>query len=115
MPEPILMSIATTLATKAATALVDVVKNKFSGDKKATAALESAQATPTDAPRVKALAERLEEAVQADPAFARALNAEWSHVELHDHKSATTVTNTVSGRVTGKVLQAGDIHGNVTF
>ncbi|GAA4550413.1 hypothetical protein [Amycolatopsis samaneae] len=113
MPEPILMAVATALATKAATGLVDLVKKKFSGDKKAVAALEAADADKPET--VTALAERLEAAESADKEFAEELRAEWERVNVQQHAESGGVTNQVSGNVSGKVLQAGDIHGNVSF
>lgn len=115
LPEPILMAIATSLATKAATGIYDLVKKKFSGDKKAIAALESAKAAPSDETAVKALAERLEVAEADDAEFAGALRSEWQNVQVDQHAERGGVTNSVTGNVSGKVVQARDIHGNVTF
>ncbi len=115
MPEPILLAIATALATKAATGVYDLVKKKFSGDKKAIAALESAEAAPSDETTVKALAERLEVAEAEDAEFAEALRTEWRTVQVDQHAERGGVTNSVTGNVSGKVVQARDIHGNVSF
>jgi hypothetical protein len=108
MPEPILISIATALATKAATGLYDLVKKKFSKDPKAAAELEAAQ--PDKPETIAAVAERLEAAEQADPEFAAALRAEWTQ-----HADNGGVNNQISGTVHGKVVQARDIHGNISF
>jgi hypothetical protein len=110
MPEPILTSIATALATKAATGLYELVKQKFSKDPEAAKALESAEAAPGEPEPVKALAERLAAAERDDPEFAEALRTGWAQ-----HAESGGVINQISGTVHGKVVQARDIHGNITF
>jgi hypothetical protein len=110
VPDPILMSIATALATKAATGLYELVKKKFNRDPEAVAALEAAEAAPEEAAPIEALAERLEVAERADPEFAEALRTGWAQ-----HAESGGVINQVSGNVTGKVVQARDIHGNISF
>jgi hypothetical protein len=110
VPEPILISIASALATKAASGLYDLVKKKFRKDPAATKALEAAAAAPQDPEPVKVLAERLEAAGQADPEFAEALRTEWAQ-----HAESGGVINQISGTVHGKVVQARDIHGNISF
>jgi hypothetical protein len=114
MPEPILISIAAALAAKGATGLYDVVKRKFAKDPAATAALEAVSAAPDNPQPITALAERLHEAEAADQVFADALRAEWQKLP----EARTTyggVHNQVTGTVTGKVVQAGDVHGNITL
>lgn len=110
VPEPILISIASALATKAVTGLYDLVKKKFSKDPDALKALEAAEAAPGKAEPVKALAERLEAAAVSDPAFAEALRAGWAQ-----HAETGGVVNQISGTVHGNVLQTRDIHGNISF
>lgn len=110
VPEPILISIASALATKAATGLYDLVKKKFSKDPNALKALEAAEADPRKAEPIKVLAERLAGAEAADPAFAEALRAGWSQ-----HAESGGVVNQISGTVHGNVVQTRDIHGNISF
>jgi hypothetical protein len=110
VPEPILISIASALATKAVTGLYDLVKKKFSKDPDALKALEAAEADPGNAEPVKALAERLATAEAADPAFGEALRTGWSQ-----HAETGGVVNQISGTVHGNVLQTRDIHGNISF
>ncbi|GAA5169629.1 MULTISPECIES: hypothetical protein [Amycolatopsis] len=107
MPDEILMTIATTLATKAATGLYDLVKNRFSRHPEAAGALEAAD--PADEGSVRALAERLDAEAQADPEFAAALRGQWQQT------ANGGVNNQITGTVHGKVVQAGDIHGNISF
>ncbi|GAA1987287.1 hypothetical protein [Amycolatopsis minnesotensis] len=115
MPEPILISISAALAAKAATGLYDLVKRKFAKDPEATAALTAATETPEAPEPIAALAQRLEIAEAADPSFAEELRAEWEKASVAQHAESGGVANQVTGNVTGKVLQARDIHGNVTF
>ncbi|WP_370963189.1 hypothetical protein [Amycolatopsis sp. cg9] len=114
MPEPILISIAAALAAKGATGLYDVVKRKFAKNPAALAELEAASVAPTDTQPIRALAERLETAEAQDREFAEELRTEWRKLP----ESGATyggVHNTVTGNVTGKVIQAGDVHGNINL
>jgi hypothetical protein len=108
MPEPILMSIASALATKAVTGLYDLVKKKFSKDPKAVAELEAAD--PDRPETITAVARRLETAELADPEFSSALRGEWAQ-----QASSGGVTNQITGTVHGKVVQARDIHGDISL
>jgi hypothetical protein len=114
MPEPILMSIATVLATKGAQSLYDLVKKKFADRREAKAALEAAQGAAPESAEVRALAAELERAEADDPQFAAALRQEWRSVSVQqaDHGA---VNNQISGTVTGNVVQARDIQGGISF
>jgi hypothetical protein len=111
MIDPILTSIATTLATKAAGGLYDLVSKVFRRHPQAQLALEAAQGAEPDSAPVHALAERLAEVTAAEPEFDRELR------ELADHGDVINgdVINKVSGHVTGNVVQARDITGNISF
>jgi hypothetical protein len=109
MPEPILISIAAALAAKSATSLYDLVKRRFVGRKEATAALEAAESKPPDSPEVAALATHLAAAEATDPAFGMELRHTWQQV------SAEGVNNQITGNVSGKVVQARDIEGGISF
>ncbi|MER5263606.1 hypothetical protein ABTZ99_16205 [Actinosynnema sp. NPDC002837] len=109
MPEPMLVSIAASLATRAVAGLYELVRAKFADDPVATAALTAAEGASEDSPQVRALSETLERTVEADPAFG---------AELRAHHAVTQtgrVTNQVSGTVHGNVVQAGDIQGGIRF
>lgn len=108
MPEPILVSIAAALAGKAAVGLYELAKRKFAGDPKATAEIDAAVEAPEDPHRIEVLAERLAEAERTDPEFKAALRAEWANYIGAD------VVNQVRGNV-GKLIQARNIHGNITL
>ncbi|OXM49662.1 hypothetical protein [Amycolatopsis alba] len=115
MPDPILISISAALAAKAAVGLYDLVKRKFAKEPAADAALEAAVTTPSAPGVVQVLAERLGLAERDDPEFSARLRAEWAKVSTAQKAEDAKVINQISGDVGGKVLQAGDIHGNVTF
>jgi hypothetical protein len=116
MVDPILTAVATSLATKTAAGLYDLVKKAFSRHPKAEAALVVAEDAPPESPQVAVLAQTLADVEKADPAFGVALRAEWAKVstttQTADHGG---VTNQISGTVTGNVVQARDITGGVTF
>ncbi len=111
MPEPILVSIAAALAAKSMTSLYDLVKRKFAGHEEATKALEAASGAAPGSPEVAAVAGHLETASGEDPGFAAELRNTWQQVTAE----RGGVVNQVHGTVTGKVVQARDIEGGVTF
>lgn len=107
MPEPVLISLAAALAARSVVGLYKLVKDKFSGDPEAVAVLEAAEGAAEDSPEVRALATRLAAAEEEDRDFAEHLRREWDQ--------AGGVVNTVSGTVSGKVVQARDVHGDISF
>jgi hypothetical protein len=116
VPEAVLVEMAAALAAKGAESLYDFVKDRFKGRKKALAVLEAANGTEPESLQVLALADELQTAGDYDPAFAEQLRAQWAAI----HTGATAagaeaVTNSISGTVHGPVVQAHDIHGNITF
>ncbi|MEV4053103.1 hypothetical protein AB0J55_18110 [Amycolatopsis sp. NPDC049688] len=114
MPEPILISIAAALAAKGATGLYDLVKRKFAKDPAAVALLDAASSAPEDARPIAALAERLSEAEVEDAEFSEALREEWGKLP-ESRVSQGDVHNTVTGKVSGKVVQLRDVHGNINL
>jgi hypothetical protein len=115
MPEPVLISIAAALAGKAATSVYELVKKKFQTRSEAVAALEAAQGAAPDSPEVHALATELAHAEADDPRFAADLRSMWAAASIQQHADHGGVVNQVSGNVSGKVLQARDIQGGVSF
>ena len=111
MPEPILVSIAAALAAKSATSLYELVKRKFAGRDEAAKALEAATGAAPDSPEVAALTTHLADAEAEDPGFGAELRNTWQQV----HAERGGVVNQIGGNVTGKVVQARDIEGGVTF
>lgn len=116
MPEAVLVEIAAALAAKAAGSMYDFVKDRFSGRKKALAVLDAADGTAPDSPQVLKLADELQAAGDRDPAFAEQLRASWAAIETGATAAgAEAITNNISGTVHGPVIQAHDIHGNITL
>jgi hypothetical protein len=115
MPEPVLVSIAAALAAKAVTSIYDMVKKRFADRAEARAALEAANNAPNDDQAVHALAEQLAVEEAADPEFGASLRAEWAKVNVEQHADRGGVTNQITGNVSGKVVQARDIDGGVSF
>lgn len=111
MPDVILVEIAAALASKATESLYDLVRDKFKGRKKALEVLAAADGAAPGSPPVVALAEELETAEAYDEQFAARLRAEWNQIAA----SGGGVVNQVSGNVTGNVIQARDIHGDITL
>ncbi|WP_052406727.1 hypothetical protein [Allokutzneria albata] len=116
MPEPI-MTMAAVLATRATTAafggLCRWVKEQFSPE--AQAVLEAAIEAPEDQARVEELGRELERAEQADPEFGRQLRERYERANVEIHADNGSVASQISGNVSGKVIQARDITGNITF
>lgn len=115
VPDPILVAIAAALAGKAVGNLYDLVRQKFAGRREAMAALEAAQGAAADSPQVQALSEELSRAESSDPQFSAELRALWREVSVEQHVDRGGVVNQISGNVSGKVVQARDIEGGVTF
>ncbi|MGQ0776817.1 MAG: hypothetical protein ACT4NY_20765 [Pseudonocardiales bacterium] len=114
MPEPILISIAAAIAGKTASGLYDLVKRRYSGNRQATAELEAAVEDPADPQLIEVIAERLAIAEESDPDFRAALRSEWDKITVTQHAEGG-VANQVYGNVSGKVVQARDIHGNISL
>ncbi|MET9225835.1 hypothetical protein [Lentzea sp. NPDC003310] len=97
----------------------EMVRTKLSGD----SALERLELEANQAgqirPRTRArLVMALEDAAEDDAHFAqelRAAVAEARKSERLDVESRGSVTNQITGNVSGRVVQARDIHGGVTF
>ena len=111
MPEPILVSIAAALAAKSVTSLYDLVKRKFAGRQDAVAALEAAENASPDSPEVATLATHLAAAEAEDPTFGAELRHTWQQVSA----DRGGVVNHITGNVSGKVVQARDIEGGISF
>jgi hypothetical protein len=113
MPDVILVEIAAALAGKATESLYELVRKKFKDRKPALAALDAAQGAESDSPQVVTLAEELAVAEDYDHEFRDRLRAEWAACQAS--ASCGSAGNTITGPVTGNVVQARDIHGNITF
>ena len=108
MTDPIWMSVATALATKAASGLYDLVKQRFSKHPERAKALESATGAAADSAEVGELAEALAATEREEPGFGEQLRVALTRVD-------TQINNVVSGTMNGgAVFQvAGDISGDI--
>jgi hypothetical protein len=112
MPDSMLIAIATTLVTKAAGSLFDLVKAKL-GKRggKDVAVLDAAVEAGPESPEVGELAGVLDVVTREDPAFAEQLRTEWRAVQA----GTGDVHQSITGNVSGRVVQARDIQGGITF
>lgn len=113
MAELILIEIAAALAAKSAESLYELVRNKFKGREQALDTLDAANGAAPDSPRVIELAEELAMAEAYDEQFKEQLRRQWSAIK--GTASDSGVVNSVGGTVTGNVVQARDIQGNISF
>ncbi|GLZ36506.1 hypothetical protein [Actinokineospora sp. NBRC 105648] len=115
MPEPVLVSIAAALAAKSATSLYELVKTRFARRAEAAAALEAAAGAAPESTEVATLAAELEREERQDPQFQSDLRSQWDTVATQLQADHGAVNNQITGNVSGKVLQARDIQGGISF
>jgi hypothetical protein len=115
MPEPVLVAIAAALTGRAAGSLYDLVNKRFARNPAAAEALAAAECAAKDSPEVAQLATALEVAERDDAAFSEALRVEWERASQTQHAEGSEVINQVSGKVSGNLVQARDVHGNITL
>jgi hypothetical protein len=120
MPDPVISSVAAAVAGKAAeaamqggkaacAALVRLVRDRFSRDKGATAALEEARRNPEDETAVAGLAWALERLVSADADFATRVRELWPQAAAELSATEGGVVNSATGSVGGHLMQARDV------
>lgn len=123
--DEILMTAATTLATRTAGALADgglkaidtlrhAVARAFSRHPAYEKALANAETNPSDAARVQALARALGMAAAQDPALRSALEAFAPTLHIHNSRHETTLTAKAEASHGGVTVQNvfGTVHGN---
>jgi hypothetical protein len=126
MTDPILATVATTLADKAAAALVsggasavralfDLVRSKFTGRKDAEQALQDAQDQPERPEHIERLTEALARAIEEDPRFGSELQRLWKQARTELKTDRGGVINQVSGTVGGHVVMARDVTGGINL
>ena len=122
MPDPILFAVAAAVAAKGAeaaiaggrdamAALVGLVRRKLSGTAEGSAALAASAENPDDPWRRERLAAALADLAETDRAFGRDLRQHWAAAKAE----ADGVVNQFSGLAGGPVVQARDIHGDISF
>ncbi|WP_329013007.1 hypothetical protein OG271_03650 [Micromonospora rifamycinica] len=123
MDDPILTAIAVTLATRAVEGLTDagrealaslmrLVRGKATDHRALRASLAAEPASAEGDDRAAGLRRALVDAAARDPGFDQELCRRWETFHQTTVRS-DAVTNTVSGHVTGPVVQACDISGGV--
>ena len=121
--DPMMQSIASTLAGNAAAALTDAGKqalakirelltHKSTGDKETAAKVAAAEDREPEHPKVRELAEHLAQLAAADPEFERELRSH-GDVLTRQVESHSTTTNHNTGNVTN--LWQGRDFGDITF
>jgi len=115
MPEPVLISIAAALASRTVVGLYKLVKAKFADDPEATAVLEAAEGAAEDSPAVGKLRDKLAKAEAEDAEFAQKLREEWKLSAGTQHAESGGIVNSVTGTVSGKVVQARDVQGGISL
>jgi hypothetical protein len=101
-------------AKAAYSALTGLVRQKLVRTPGAPDALEAAQGDPSEV-RLRELRTALAAAMSEDPAFGAEVRRLWGQVESQRVDGADAVVNTLSGRVTGNVVQARDVQGGISF
>lgn len=100
-------------------AVHELVRAKLSGDPALERMRIEISGSGEVRPRTQArLIMALEDAVEDDPEFAKNLERAVSDARTADQSEVETrgnVINQITGTINGRVIQARDIHGNVTF
>ncbi|MDN3352577.1 hypothetical protein [Actinomadura sp. DC4] len=94
--------------------LTSVVRRLFGRRSTSVEAAKRLGERPGDADSIRALAQALVDDSGRDPQAAAQLR-HWIASAEETISADEHVTNTVTGNVRGNVLQARDIHGNITF
>ncbi|MGV9763580.1 hypothetical protein [Micromonospora tulbaghiae] len=121
MDDPLMLAAATTLvawattelaqgARSAVSGLTEFLRHRFRHEQTVEVALRH----PT-ADTVQRLAAILEQETLRDPAFDAEFRARFAKVQAIVAANQGDMTNTVSGDVSGSVVQARDVHGGISF
>jgi hypothetical protein len=94
--------------------LTSFVRRLFGRNTTSVEAVKRLGERPGDPDAIRALAQALVDDTSRDPQAAAQLR-HWVTAAQQSIAANESVTNTVSGEVRGNVLQARDIHGNITF
>ncbi|BCL16053.1 hypothetical protein [Micromonospora sagamiensis] len=123
--DPLMATAATTLAAwtttelaqggrLAVSALIDFLRDRFRREPEAREAIEGVLQQPSpDAAR--RLTEVLDREALRDPAFRTEFQARWERADAAVAAGPGSVANSVSGDVSGPVVQARDVHGGISF
>jgi hypothetical protein len=121
MTDQVMLSIAGTLAARAAdaaaegarsaaTALMGLIRSRLAKDKAAAAALDTARTAPGDPAAVRELAAALERIAAADAGFAARIRELWPEAQAELSADGSGTVNASTGTVGGHLIQARDLH-----
>lgn len=123
--DPLMLTAATTLIAwtttelaqggrVAVSSLIDFLRDRFRRDPAGHKVIEDAlyQPSPDAAHR---LAELLDRETQRDAAFGAEFRARWERTDAAVTAALGGVANSISGHVSGPVVQARDVHGDISF
>lgn len=126
MTDPMMLSVASAVADRAAetavdagraalAALVRLVRRRLTASSAGQAALDSAASDPGDQSAVGQLAQALERAAAEDSEFAAQLRGLWPRVQAELSAGEGGVVNSSTGTVRGHLIQARDlnVHGGL--
>jgi hypothetical protein len=119
--DPVMLSVATAVAGKAAeaaadggktalAALVRLIRGRLTGNKAADAAFNAALSRPDDPAALEEFARMLERVTAGDAGFAAQVRALWPQVQAELSAHDGGVVNTSTGTVSGHLIQTRDIH-----
>ncbi|MGC4808787.1 hypothetical protein [Micromonospora sp. DT233] len=123
--DPLMVTAATTIVAwtttelaqggrQAVSALVDFLRDRFRREPGARDVIEGIVHHPSqDAAR--RLAEVLDHEALRDPAFGAEFRARWERTDAVVTADTGGVANSISGDVSGPVVQAREIHGGISF
>ena len=120
MTDPVMLSVASTVADRAAEAAIDggraamaalmrLVRRRLAATSSGTAALDDAVRAPGDQAAVETLARALEHAAAEDPGFAAHIRDLWPQVQAELSACDGGVVNSSTGTVGGHLIQARDL------
>lgn len=123
--DPLLLAAATTLVTwtttelaqdgrVAVSAMIGFLRDRFRREPEARNVIDTVLHQPSpDAARL--LAELLHRETLRDAAFGAEFHVRWEQASKAVAASLGVVANSISGDVTGPVVQARDVHGGISF
>ncbi|WP_405115343.1 hypothetical protein OG559_12490 [Micromonospora sp. NBC_01405] len=123
--DPLMVTAATTLVAwtttelaqggrTAVSALIDFLRDRFRREPEAREVIEGMLHQPSQ-DTARALAQLLDREVRRDPAFGAEFQARWEQANAAVAAGPDSVANSISGDVSGPVVQARDIHGGISF
>lgn len=98
----------------AVVALFDFLRDRFRRDPEAREVIEGVLHQPSE-DAARALADLLDREARHDPAFDAEFRIRWERTDAAVAAGPDSVANSISGNVSGPVVQARDVHGGISF